>query len=81
MKFDHSKLAGRIKEKFGSQAKLAKHIGMGESSFSYRMSNRIQFDADEIARICAPDCLDIASHDIYPYFFTQEVLESRTENN
>lgn len=69
MEFDHSKLAGRIKERFGSQARLAAHIGMSESSFSYRMSNKIQFGADEIVELCAPSCLDIAPGDIPTYFF------------
>lgn len=70
MEFDHSKLAGRIKEKFGSQDKLAEFLSWPPSKLSNRMLNKIQFKADEIIQLSAPDCLDIKSHEIELYFFT-----------
>lgn len=70
MEFDHSKLAGRIKEKFGSQAALAEYIGMAESALSNRMNNKIHFDTDEMILLSRADCLDIAPDEIPAYFLT-----------
>lgn len=69
MNFDHSKLNGRIVEKFGSQRALCAAIGWTESKLSARLNNSIQFDADEIIMLCAPDVLDIPTEDIPVYFF------------
>lgn len=69
MEFNHDKLCGRITEKFGTQAALAQHIRWPESKLSNRLNNKIQFDADEIVMLCAPDVLDIAHEDIPVYFF------------
>lgn len=69
MNFDHSKLAGRIVEKFGSQRNLAIAIDWTESRLSARMNNTVQFDADEIIMLCAPNVLDIPTEEIPAYFF------------
>lgn len=70
MQFDHSKLAGRIKEKFRTQARLAKALNWPPSKLSNRMNNKIPLSDDEIWTLCAPDCLDIAPEEITLYFFT-----------
>lgn len=70
MPFNHDKLCGRITEKFGSQAALARSIGWVESKLSNRLNNKVQFDADEIMMLCAPEVLDIAPGEIPVYFFT-----------
>lgn len=70
MNFDHSKLLGRIVEKFGSQRALATEIGWTESKLSARLNNSVHFDSEEIVLLCAPDVLDIPSEEIPAYFFT-----------
>ena len=70
MNFDHSKLLGRIIEKFGSQRALAVKIGWTESKLSARLNNSVHFDSEEIMLLCAPDVLDIPSEEIPAYFFT-----------
>lgn len=70
MQFDHSKLLGRITEKFGSQHALATAIGWTNSKLSARLTNKVQFDAEEIILLCAPWVLDIPSEEIPLYFFT-----------
>lgn len=70
MNFDHSKLLGRIIEKFGSQRALATHIGWTESKLSARLNNSVQFDAEEIVLLCSPEVLDIPEEEIVAYFFT-----------
>lgn len=72
MKFDHSKLSGRIAEKFKTQDALANRLGWMPSKLSRRMTNEVQFGTDEIMTLCAPDCLDIAPQEIPLYFFEPE---------
>lgn len=70
MKFNHRKLLGRIKEKYGSQNALARSINWSDAQLSARLNNRVQFGADEILLLASPDVLDICTHDIPDYFFT-----------
>lgn len=69
MQFDHSKLLGRITEKFGTQRALATAIGWTESKLSARLNNSVQFDAEEMMLLSAPDVLDIPGEEIATYFF------------
>ena len=70
MQFDHSKLLGRITEKFGSQRALAAAIGWTDSKLSARLNNSVHFDSEEIMLLSSPDVLDIPSEEIRAYFFT-----------
>lgn len=70
MKFDHRKLLGRIKEKYGSQNALAADINWSDTQLSARLNNKVQFGADEIMLLASPDVLDIQTKDIPVYFFT-----------
>ncbi len=69
MQFDHSKLLGRIIEKFGSQRALCAHIGWTESKLSARINNQVQFDADEMYLLAGKDVLDIPAEEFAAYFF------------
>ena len=68
MQFDHSKLLGRIIEKFGSQKALCAHIGWTESKLSARLNNLVQFDAEEMYMLA--DVLEIPAEEIPAYFFS-----------
>lgn len=70
MEFDHSKLAGRITEKFGSQAALADYLGWPASKLSNRMLNKVQFSPDEMILLSEPRCLDIPPQDYVVFFLT-----------
>lgn len=69
MEFDHSKLLGRIIEKFGSQRALCAHIGWTESRLSARLNNLVQFDAEEMYLLARADVLDIPAEEFSVYFF------------
>ena len=69
MQFDHSKLLGRIVEKFGTQRALCAHIGWTESKLSARINNQVQFDADEMYLLAGKDVLDIPAEEFTAYFF------------
>lgn len=69
MQFNHSKLIGRIVEKFGSQRGLCIAIGWTESKLSARLNNLVHFDSEEMIMLSAPDVLDIPTEEIPAYFF------------
>ena len=74
MKFDYSKLLGRIKERGYTQESLAMEVGMSVSTMSLKLNNRAFFSQKEIRNIC--ELLDILVHQIGEYFFTPEVQKN-----
>ena len=71
MKFDYSKLRGRIREKFGTQDNFAKALEIGRVSLSQRLNNHLEFTQEEINNAC--ELLEINKNDIAKYFFTTKV--------
>ena len=69
--FNYSKLAGRIKEKFGTQSNFAKAMGLSERSLSLKMNNRMPWKQTEILK--ASELLDIDTEQVHLYFFTEKV--------
>ena len=70
IRFDHSKLQGRIIEKFGSRAAFAQHISRGESWLSNRLNNKVHFTDEDIYLLSSTENLDIPDAEIPAYFFT-----------
>ena len=71
MKFDYSKLKGRIIEKYGSQEAFAKAMQTSQRTLSQKMTGKIYFRQDEINK--AMDLLSIESEEASAYFFTPKV--------
>ena len=71
MKFNYSKLRGKIREMGITQKQIAEKIGTGESTISAKLNNKCYFYQPEIAKIC--DILNIAYEEVGLYFFTPEV--------
>ena len=71
LKFDYSKLLGRIKEKGFTQETFAEAIGIGISTLSLKLSNKAYFKQNEIDKAC--DVLGIDKAEIGAYFFAQKV--------
>ena len=67
MKFNYSKLLGRIRECGFTQATLAKAIGINKGTLSAKLNNQNYFLSSEIIAIC--NALHIAHKDIPIYFF------------
>jgi DNA-binding XRE family transcriptional regulator len=68
MKFDYSKLLGRMREMGYTQEKLAKAIGINESTLHCKLSNKSYFNGREIDAICA--VLNIPNSEIGIYFYS-----------
>ncbi len=71
--FDYSKLRGKIKEVFGTQAKFAKAMGMSTVTLSAKLNGTVQFTAPEIK---ACEVLGVSVEFIPLYFFTEKVKTS-----
>ena len=68
MRFDYSKLLGRMRERGFTQETLAKAIGINESTLNSKLKNRTFFNARDIDRIS--EVLDIPNSEIGTYFYT-----------
>ena len=68
MKFNHSKLLGRIRECGYTQGQLAKAIGISEFSLSKKLKNKSKFDSAEMLAI--GKVLNIPLDEFGEYFFT-----------
>lgn len=69
MKFDYSKLRGRIKEIYRTETKFAEALGISTVSLSKRLNNMIGFDSNEMHQAC--ELLQIPLEDAPKYFFTR----------
>lgn len=68
VKFDYSRLKGKIVEKCGSQKEFAKRLGISESTLISKLSGRTFFNQKEIDM--AIEILEIPKGQVTDYFFT-----------
>lgn len=71
MKFNYSKLKGKIIEKYGKQVDFATAMGFTPTHLSRKLNNKIAFNVDDMIRAC--NLLHIELKDIAEYFFTPKV--------
>jgi hypothetical protein len=71
MKFDFSKLRGRIVEKFRSVSNFAKEIGESPQAVSGKLTGQRAMTKNDIIKWCKP--LEIELNEIGEYFFTLKV--------
>ncbi len=69
IRYDYSKLLGRIKEIYRTQAAFAEELGIGRVSVSQRLNNKLEFTQNEIAVSCR--LLKIPKAEMYLYFFKE----------
>ena len=77
MKFDYSKLLGKIKECGLTQAELSEKININKSTFNAKVKGHFAFTSKEILSTCR--VLSIPENEIGDYFFTEEVQNSKQE--
>lgn len=71
MKYDYSKLRGKIVEKYKTISQFAKEIGISERTLSLKLNNQRQFKQSEIEQ-CRKS-LGLKDSEIQTYFFTKKV--------
>lgn len=76
MKFDYSKLRGRIIERFGSVTAFAKAYGLSLVTMSKKLNGKVAISLEDIVRMSAPEFLDIPPEEYHIYFFTILVHEA-----
>ena len=69
MKYNYSKLLGRIKECGLTQEALSKAIGKDKSTLSSKLNGQFEFKQKEMDDICR--VLDISNDEIGDYFFAK----------
>lgn len=72
IKYNYSKLLGKIKEMYDTQEKFALALGIGRVSLSQRLNGKLEFSQNEILKSC--DLLKIKKKDIPLYFFVEDSL-------
>lgn len=69
MKYNYSKLLGRMKECGFTQERLANTIGRSQNTLHNKLKGQFHFTADEMDGICR--ALDIPNSEIGSYFFAK----------
>ena len=67
-------LKGRIVQKYGSQSRFAKHLGLTEQTITAKLNGRSQFSQDDILNWC--NALDIEANEVGRYFFAHKLSNS-----
>ena len=76
LKFDYSKLLGRIVEKYGTQSKFAAAMNLSERTLSLKLNSERYFKQTEIEK--AAELLDIDCEEYFIYFFTKDAQSAWT---
>lgn len=71
MKFDHSKLRGRIVEKYGTYAAFFKNLNISEVQASNKLNGKAEFSRKDIVQWCG--LLDIELKDVGLFFYVLAV--------
>lgn len=71
--FDYSKVRGKIKEVFGTQAAFAEALRMSPVSLSEKLNNKVQFTQKEIQT--AVELLKLPKEEIPVYFFNRQKID------
>ena len=70
IKFDYSKLRGRIKEVYKTETEFAKELGLSTVSLSGRLNNKLNFEQSEMLKI--GELLEIEKEDLHSYFLDRK---------
>lgn len=68
--YDHNKLRGKIREKFGSEVEFAKKIGVSQATLSAKLNNKVDLSRTEIINM--QEALEISQDEFYSIFFLKE---------
>lgn len=79
MKFNYSKLLGKMRECGFTQEQLANAIGINKATLSVKLNNRFSFSQDEIIAICK--VLNIPISEIGEFFYAIEVQNSEQKED
>lgn len=74
MTFNFSKLRGKIREKFSTEAAFADAMNISSPTMSGKLNSKLCWTDKEIVKAC--ELLDIPFEFIPVYFFTTEVKKS-----
>ena len=67
VRYSYNKLRGRIIEKYKTQERFAKSLGISKNSLSLKMNGKTSFSQEDVKKWCG--MLDIKTEEIGEYFF------------
>ena len=65
----YSKLRGRIRECYGTQADFANALNMNEATLSHKLNARTEWSRAEVEKVCR--LLEIPIKQVGEYFFSE----------
>lgn len=71
MGYDYSRLKGKIKEKYNTQADFANALGMGISTLNLKLNNKAEWSQEEMTATLG--LLGEEMNMVDSYFFTHQV--------
>jgi transcriptional regulator with XRE-family HTH domain len=72
---DYSKLRGKIRAYFSTQASFAKALGISECALSQKLNDRSEWTRTEMGKAC--QLLHFPAEEIPAYFFTPDVEKAQ----
>ena len=79
IRFDYSKLRGRIVEKYGTQQAFALDMGISDVTMSCKLNGHTYFKQNEIAK--AAKLLDVSAEEVSSYFLLTELGKVNRKEN
>lgn len=79
MEYDYNELLGLIKRYFGAQERFANYLGISAPSLTGRISNKLQFKQNEIAK--ARDAFNLDSDGVLRVFFTPKTKKTKQKTD
>ena len=75
--YDYSKIKGRIRECFSTQADFAKELDISDTSLSNKLTNKTPFTQDEIMK--SIEVFELSPVETFEYFFKEKVDKISTK--
>lgn len=68
--YDHNKLRGKIREKYGSEVKFAKSMGLSQATLSAKLNDKVDFTRTELIKM--QELLNISDDEFRGIFFLKD---------
>lgn len=68
--YDHNKLRGKIREKYGSEVKFAKSMGLSQATLSAKLNDKVDFTRTELIKM--QELLNISDDEFREIFFLKD---------
>ena len=78
IKYDYSKLRGKIREAFQTESSFAKKLGISKQGLSSKLNGRLNFNLHEISRMSL--IFKFREEEMFEYFFRRKANIRKLDN-